>query len=266
MKCLCFLCYICICICHVMKIGGIGQIRSRLSFEPQHVCWLLPSLERNSKIMLRTRMSKPFGKTARSTKLSPYSSISNSFRTEISVGKLVHPPIQQNDTICLMGSCFAENIGDILTDFKFQCNVNPFGIIYHPVPLSQSLRNMLQMKNFSTSDLRFDGEKWFSYAHHSSFSRRDPHHSLQLMNDSSCRGLQLLSKARVLFLTLGTAWAHRLHENGMVGLMFQEIQRCTKIDIISSNCELSRWLQIAINSRSICLKKSAFPLKKWSSN
>lgn len=63
---------------------------------------------------------------------------SSVFRTEITVAKLIHPQILLNDTTCLMGSCFAENIGDKLAALKFQVNVNPFGIMYHPISLSQA--------------------------------------------------------------------------------------------------------------------------------
>ena len=155
MKWFCLLCCIGFCVGHVIETGGAGRIHIHFSFQRRHFsrvqCCPLPSFGRNLNI-IRTRMSEPLEISPRSAKSSRYSTKSNSFRTEITVGKLMHPPIQLHDTLCLMGSCFAESIGDKLTDFKFQCNVNPFGIIYHPIPLSHSLKNMLQMKNFSNED------------------------------------------------------------------------------------------------------------------
>ena len=49
------------------------------------------------------------------------------FRTkvELPVGQ---GEIRHSDPILLWGSCFAENIGKLLTDNKFRCDVNPFGV------------------------------------------------------------------------------------------------------------------------------------------
>lgn len=53
------------------------------------------------------------------------------FRTkvELPVGQY---KICHSDLLMLWGSCFSENMGKLLIDNKFNCNINPFGILYNP--------------------------------------------------------------------------------------------------------------------------------------
>ena len=149
-----------------------------------------------------------------------HTSAYTSFRTEIPMNKLIHPQILMNDTICLIGSCFAENINNKLVALKFQTDVNPFGIVYNPVSISHGLRALLDSKKYGVNDLQFDGEKWFSYSHHTCFSGRDVHACLQMINDRIQHGRSYLCSARVLFLTLGSAWAYKHRETKTVRFIF----------------------------------------------
>ena len=40
-----------------------------------------------------------------------------------------------NNILCL-GSCFAETIGDYLSQFKFKVSTNPLGTIFNPIAIS----------------------------------------------------------------------------------------------------------------------------------
>ena len=54
--------------------------------------------------------------------------------------------IKYSDHVLLMGSCFAENVGGLLLENKFSCDVNPFGILYNPLSIAKALRQMLDGK------------------------------------------------------------------------------------------------------------------------
>ncbi len=47
------------------------------------------------------------------------------FRTQVELPKR-ETEIRHSDRIMLFGSCFAENIGNLLLANKFRCDVNPF--------------------------------------------------------------------------------------------------------------------------------------------
>ena len=47
--------------------------------------------------------------------------------------------ISINDNILMVGSCFANEIGSILLQNGFNCVVNPYGTMYNPISIINSL-------------------------------------------------------------------------------------------------------------------------------
>ena len=94
------------------------------------------------------------------------------FRTkvELPVGQ---SKICHSDLLMSWGSCFSENIGKLLVDNKFNCDINPFGILYNPFSIAKSISLLLDEKVYGEDDLRFDKGIWYSLMHHSSFSSSD---------------------------------------------------------------------------------------------
>lgn len=115
-----------------------------------------------------------------------------------------------------MGSCFAEEIGRKLSRLKFPTCINPFGIVYNPHSLAQSLQYLLQERQFAEEDLfEYDG-LWHSFDLHGSFSAPNSQTLLNAINASVAEAAVFLRFAKVLLLTLGTAHAFRLKTNGRI--------------------------------------------------
>jgi len=51
--------------------------------------------------------------------------------------------ITHSTQIMLLGSCFSEHIGRQLFLHKFRVEMNPFGILYNPLSISQAIRRLL---------------------------------------------------------------------------------------------------------------------------
>ena len=47
--------------------------------------------------------------------------------------------LNYKDSILCMGSCFADEIGKRLTDCYFDTLVNPFGVLFNPMSISNAL-------------------------------------------------------------------------------------------------------------------------------
>ena len=137
---------------------------------------------------------------------------SQSFRTEVFVQPMP-TQIELEDRLLLMGSCFSENIGARLQRLKFAVDVNPFGICYNPLSLAWSLERLLKETPFTPQDVVCSRGRYFSYNFHSSFTSGDGETTLAAMNAAHQRGRRALSEAKVLFLTLGSAFAWR-HSDG----------------------------------------------------
>ena len=137
------------------------------------------------------------------------------FRTKVNIPRSEIDFGYQKNAV-MMGSCFVENIGTQLKSYKYQVDVNPFGVIYNPVSVCSSLRLLMEEKEFLEDDLNFHSDLWFSFYHHSKFSNSDLSLCLSDINDSIKKSSQELKEADFLFITFGTAWVYELLSSGNI--------------------------------------------------
>ncbi len=130
------------------------------------------------------------------------------FRTNIKP-ELSKNKISYHTPILFMGSCFTENIGNKMVDLKFPVLVNPFGVLYNPVSVRQSLEIILDKRNFEESDLGFFNNQWFSFYHDTEFSDSDKQQCLDNINSHLKIARQHLKSADYLIVTFGTAWVYQ---------------------------------------------------------
>ncbi len=113
--------------------------------------------------------------------------------------------INYDSNLIFMGSCFSDNIGKKIKELKFPVLINPFGVLYNPVSIANSIDNIINNTKFSEQDLHFFNNKWFSFYHHSDFSGKDKTECLSRINNSTELAHQRLRNADFLFLTFGTS-------------------------------------------------------------
>jgi len=131
----------------------------------------------------------------------------HSFRTEIQKQK-AEISISHRDKIMLIGSCFAENIGEKLIKYKFFADVNPFGILFNPMSIAQSLNILTDSSLFRDSDLHFHNDEWISFLHHGKFSHPDKTQCLKTINEKLVESRIFLHNANFLILTFGSTIAY----------------------------------------------------------
>ncbi len=124
--------------------------------------------------------------------------------------------ITHQSGVCLMGSCFAEHIGEQLEGAKFNLLQNPFGILYNPISIAESLERIVANKSYVISDLVEQSGRWVSFAHHGRFADLDATLALKKINESLEVAHRFLKEAKVLFISLGTAKVYRLKESNRI--------------------------------------------------
>lgn len=132
-------------------------------------------------------------------------------KTELPVGQC---EINHSDTLMLMGSCFTTNMGKRLSDNKFKCDINPFGVLYNPLSIYEALNQLIDRKTYIQSDIMESRGTWFSLMHHSSFSSSDKDVCLENINNRIRFSSEFLIHAKWLILTFGTAWVYKWNETG----------------------------------------------------
>ncbi len=129
------------------------------------------------------------------------------FRTEINPQK-ANFELDLQEPILSMGSCFADMIGDKLTQNKFKTLVNPFGITFNPISLFK-LFHFLPEEN----QLIHNQGVWYHYDFHSELASVDKELLIQKIREKQNDTQQFLQQSKVLIITLGTAFAYYLLEN-----------------------------------------------------
>ena len=143
------------------------------------------------------------------------------FRTEINIMQAARR-IEHEEPILTIGSCFAENMGEKLKKHRFSILLNPFGVLYNPASIYNSLQ-LLGQDTFSRDELSFHAGEWHSFYHHSDFSHHEKWVCLDKINSRLETAKSFLEKARFIIITLGTSYVFQNRENGSI------VSNCHKI-------------------------------------
>jgi len=128
------------------------------------------------------------------------------FRTIISIPKKTELSYKQK--FMLLGSCFTENIGQKLEKFHLPCLSNPFGILYNPLSIAQSIERLIENKPFEEKELFEDKGLFHSWAHHGSFSATSKEEALININTHYLEAVNQFQQTDILLITLGSSWVY----------------------------------------------------------
>lgn len=135
--------------------------------------------------------------------------------------------VSLNDKIVILGSCFADNMGQKMVDLGFDVCVNPFGTIYNPVSVCNSVARLTSGIPFSKDECVQMGAGAglvCSFSHHTSFARRTEDEFLQVANASLKEASLRWKAASKVIITLGTAWIYEYTRSG------ETVSNCLKIE------------------------------------
>ena len=127
------------------------------------------------------------------------------FRTVVEPAKSENK-ISHGSPIMMLGSCFAENIGLKLKQFKFDIDLNPFGITFNPLSIHEGLERIVSAQLFTENEIFFHNDAWHSFMHHSQFSSQNKDACLSQINERLKYSSNYIKSAQFLILTFGTAW------------------------------------------------------------
>jgi len=124
--------------------------------------------------------------------------------------------ISHSDKVFSVGSCFAQHMADRLLHYKFSCTSNPYGTLFHPIPLLQNLTNALKGSEINQELFLEREDAFFHYSCHSSIwadSKEELKNKLQGLQLSVAKDLK---ESKLLILTFGTSFLYQLAGSGKV--------------------------------------------------
>ena len=118
------------------------------------------------------------------------------------------PTINYHSKLVLLGSCFAENIAEKFSFYKFQKQVNPLGVLFHPIAILEVLTRAHHNTPYTEKDVFFSNGCWQSFHAHSRMNSKSQSEILERLNTALNSTQDQLKNASHVFLTFGTAWVY----------------------------------------------------------
>ncbi|MFI0491756.1 GSCFA domain-containing protein [Flavobacterium sp.] len=137
------------------------------------------------------------------------------FRTEIPISKSKFP-IDYNSKIVSFGSCFAENMAEKLSYFKFQNTCNPFGILFHPLAIEKIISKAVNLEFFTKKDIFFHDERWHCFDVHSDLSNSNEAELVANLNKIIELTHQKIAESTHFIITYGTSWVYNNVDNNTI--------------------------------------------------
>lgn len=168
--------------------------------------------------------------------------------------------IGKQEGILLLGSCFADEMGERLAAAGYKVMSNPFGTLYNPVSIAQAMQ-IIGAETF-TPLAKEDTElftygigctRYGSYLFNTKASRESPEEFLSYANSTIKAARHFFKESATIIVTLGTAWVYKHIGKQMI------VANCHKVPAK----EFSRY-RLSIDETLAALKEiTAFPGKQY---
>lgn len=123
---------------------------------------------------------------------------------DIPIPRLEHG-VDYYSRILLLGSCFASNVGERFKQARFDVDVNPFGVLFNPYSVLDSMERIVQRKHFTSSDFFESDGRYLSLSLHSDHSYPDVETALRQVNGLVDTLHEKAKEFTHVFYTFGTA-------------------------------------------------------------
>lgn len=140
----------------------------------------------------------------------------DNFRTIIQCSKINGKLINHEKYLLIAGSCFSENIADNLIENRFKVCTNPFGVLYNPISILNSLKRIESGKFYAPDELFFYQELWRSFDHHSSFAHPNQDDALRKINDVFQKSSVAFHNCGSILITFGTSFVYSLKDTNRI--------------------------------------------------
>ena len=117
--------------------------------------------------------------------------------------------IDYQSKILFLGSCFAAEMGQRMSQLGFSALVNPFGVLYNPASIAGALQRLSSAKPFVEEELVCSQGRYASFEHQYLLGEATPEAFLEQANTALTQSASFLSEATHIVLSLGTSWVYR---------------------------------------------------------
>ncbi|MCB9196049.1 MAG: GSCFA domain-containing protein [Flavobacteriales bacterium] len=114
------------------------------------------------------------------------------------------PKLNYSTRMVTIGSCFSDNIGEKLSESRFDVVSNPFGVVFNPISIAKLVngevhQNLIERDNY-----------WFSWDANSSIHAENEDDLRNRLNNSVNDLSNAIHSNSTVFVTFGTSWIYEL--------------------------------------------------------
>lgn len=131
------------------------------------------------------------------------------------------PPLPQTivygDGLLFLGSCFADEVGNICRGLGFNAQVNPFGTLYNPFSVADSIKRLHSGQPFTHDEVIKVGEEFFcTFSHNTDFWCPSEEALINKVNTHLLGAHEHFLQTKWVIISLGTSWTFREIVSGKV--------------------------------------------------
>ena len=116
--------------------------------------------------------------------------------------------LSYTSVVMMLGSCFAQNMGEVMRNVKMNVCVNPFGISYNPLSIASNINRVLDHREYSETEIIEYDNCWFSFDYHGMFSSSDKVDALTKINEAYRQAEVSLDNATHFIVTFGSSYVY----------------------------------------------------------
>lgn len=118
--------------------------------------------------------------------------------------------LDAHSKIVFLGSCFADNISQKMEDLQLQVYKNPFGTIFHPIPIAAQINKAIKADR--TVNVLKRGDVYLDWLSSSKIAAPSEQELIDNVQGHRKSMRSFLAQADLLVVSFGTAWGYALKD------------------------------------------------------
>ncbi len=172
----------------------------------------------------------------------------SAFRTTFDVPSFPFD-VDHSTIILSVGSCFAQVMAEQMQQLKYRVTINPHGILYNPLSMSNALISYCQANDFIREDIIIEVDGlWHSFDHHGSISASSREQLISNMQMAYEEGRKAVLNAHLIICTFGTSFVFQLGESENVVANCHKLPASSFSRRMASSDEMYRAMLKAIST------------------
>lgn len=125
--------------------------------------------------------------------------------------------IVYSDGLLFLGSCFADEVGGLCKGLGFNAQINPFGTLYNPFSVVNSINRLQSGKPFTHDEVIEVGEGYrCTFSHNTDFWSPSENALIEKVNTHLAEAHKHFLQTKWVIVSLGTSWVFRNKSSGEV--------------------------------------------------